>query len=126
MWVFSRYRKSRVPRFLLKCAAGSCLHPKSVNIARIWLYYEIGDTTPQSLSVLQSERPQLSRALFPPLGRNLRVLLVWPRFPPSFGGMEGVLEMLHQGAISPPLGLITVAALCPPGWTLRLLDRAFD
>ena len=28
--------------------------------------------------------------------------------------------------MTPPLGLITVAALCPPTWTLRLLDHAFD
>src|SRR5258708_5463829 len=63
---------------------------------------------------------------FPPLGPNLKVLLVWPRFPPSFWGFEGVLEMLPEDAVTPPLGLITVAALCPPSWTLRLLDHAFD
>ncbi|MGA2181384.1 MAG: B12-binding domain-containing radical SAM protein [Bryobacteraceae bacterium] len=63
---------------------------------------------------------------FPPLGPNVKVLMVWPRFPPSFWGFEGVLEMLPEAAISPPLGLITVAALCPPAWTIRLVDRAFE
>jgi radical SAM superfamily enzyme YgiQ (UPF0313 family) len=63
---------------------------------------------------------------FPPLGTNLKVLLVWPRFPPSFWGFEGVLQMLSEAAVTPPLGLITVAALCPSSWTLRLLDHAFD
>ena len=63
-------------------------------------------------------------APLPPLGRNLNVLMVWPRFPPSFWGFEGVLEMLPEAAMTPPLGLITVAALCPPSWNLRLIDRA--
>src|SRR5438128_5047844 len=63
---------------------------------------------------------------FPPLGPNLKVLLVWPKFPPSFWGFEGVLEMMREDAITPPLGLVTIAALCPPTWNLRLLDAAFD
>jgi radical SAM superfamily enzyme YgiQ (UPF0313 family) len=64
--------------------------------------------------------------LFPPLGTNLNVLLIWPKFPPSFWGFEGVLQMLPEAAMTPPLGLITVAALCPESWSLRLLDHAFD
>lgn len=66
------------------------------------------------------------RVSFPPLGPNAKVLMVWPRFPPSFWGFEGMLGMLPAAAISPPLGLITVAALCPPAWTIRLIDHAFD
>ncbi len=65
-------------------------------------------------------------APLPALGPNVKVLMVWPRFPPSFWGFEGVLQMLPEQAISPPLGLITVAALCPPTWTIRLLDHAFQ
>jgi radical SAM superfamily enzyme YgiQ (UPF0313 family) len=76
------------------------------------------------LPVLQV--PQATQVSLPPLGSNLKVLLVWPRFPPSFWGFEGVLQMLPEAAMTPPLGLITVAALCPPEWTLRLLDHAFD
>ena len=63
---------------------------------------------------------------FPPLGENLNVLLIWPRFPPSFWGFEGVLQMLPEAAMTPPLGLITVAALCPSSWKLRVLDHAFE
>ncbi len=76
------------------------------------------------LATLTVLPPQGSR--FPPLGSNLKVLLVWPRFPPSFWGFEGVLTMLPEAAMTPPLGLITIAALCPPEWSLRLLDHAFD
>jgi radical SAM superfamily enzyme YgiQ (UPF0313 family) len=63
---------------------------------------------------------------FPPLGADIKALLIWPRFPPSFWGFEGVLQMLPEAAMTPPLGLITVAALCPSSWSLRLLDHAFD
>jgi radical SAM superfamily enzyme YgiQ (UPF0313 family) len=80
-------------------------------------------TIPPPQRILHKERPSAS---FPPLGSNLKVLLVWPKFPPSFWGFEGALEMLPEAAITPPLGLITVAALCPPTWTLKLLDHAFD
>jgi radical SAM superfamily enzyme YgiQ (UPF0313 family) len=79
-----------------------------------------------TLSVLPAQQPRSPQAPLPPLGPNLKVLLVWPRFPPSFWGFEGVLQMLPEAAMTPPLGLITVAALCPPEWTLRLLDHAFD
>ncbi len=75
------------------------------------------------LPILPAER---TPDFFPPLGPNLKVLLIWPQFPPSFWGFEGVLRMLPEAAMTPPLGLITVAALCPASWSLRLLDRAFD
>ena len=75
------------------------------------------------LCALSNERP---RASLPPLGEHLKVLLIWPKFPPSFWGFEGALEMMPEGAMTPPLGLVTVAALCPPTWTLKLLDHAFE
>ena len=62
----------------------------------------------------------------PPLGSNIKVLMVWPSFPPSFWGFEGVLEMIPERAMTPPLGLITVAALCPATWQIRLIDHAFE
>src|SRR5271155_2455458 len=61
-----------------------------------------------------------------PLGSNIKVLMVWPSFPPSFWGFEGVLEMIPERAMTPPLGLITVAALCPATWEIRLIDHAFQ
>jgi len=78
---------------------------------------------PHPLRVVRGERPS---ARLSPLGPNLKALLVWPKFPPSFWGFEGLLDMLPEGAITPPLGLVTVAALCPASWTLKLLDHAFD
>jgi len=58
----------------------------------------------------------------PALGRELDVLLVWPRFSASFWSLSGIMELLPQECSHPPLGLITVAALCPPHWRLRLID----
>src|SRR5579871_6916252 len=66
------------------------------------------------------------RGGFAPLGPNLKVLMVWPKFPPSYWGFEGVLEMIPERAMTPPLGLITVAALCPSSWQIRLIDHAFQ
>ena len=64
--------------------------------------------TPEPISSDQPTYPSL-----PPLGPNIKVLMVWPSFPPSFWGFEGVWEMIPERAMTPPLGLITVAALCP-------------
>ncbi len=74
-------------------------------------------------SILTNERGADS---FPPLGPNIKALMVWPRFPPSFWGFEGVLQMIPERAMTPPLGLITVAALCPASWEIRLIDQAFE
>jgi radical SAM superfamily enzyme YgiQ (UPF0313 family) len=92
------------------------------------------------LNVLPSAPPSISSPVFisapepalpdaislPPLGPNVKVLMVWPSFPPSFWGFEGVLEMIPERAMTPPLGLITVAALCPATWQIRLIDHAFE
>ncbi len=63
---------------------------------------------------------------FPPLGPALKVLMVWPRFPSSFWSFDGVLDLVRIEANHPPLGLLTVGALCPRSWTLRLIDRGFE
>ena len=65
-------------------------------------------------------------AFLAPLGRDVRALLVWPAFPPSFWSFDSTLDLLPEKAVLPPLGLITVAALCPAHWLLRLVDLAFD
>ena len=37
-----------------------------------------------------------------------------------------IVASLVGDVVMPPLGLITVAALCPASWQIRLLDRAFE
>ena len=73
--------------------------------------------------ILPNDAPSDS---LPPLGPRVNALMVWPRFPRSFWGFEGMLEIIPEKSIMPPLGLITVAALCPSTWNIRLIDRAFD
>jgi radical SAM superfamily enzyme YgiQ (UPF0313 family) len=52
----------------------------------------------------------------------MRVLLINPEFPPSFWSMEDWCELAGCKTLMPPLGLITVAALLPADWELRLAD----
>src|ERR1700742_4696245 len=85
--------------------------------------------TPPSASSLPALVPtpeEVPHTSLPALGSHVKVLMVWPSFPPSFWGFEGVLEMIPERAMTPPLGLITVAALCPATWNIRLIDRAFE
>ncbi len=63
---------------------------------------------------------------FPPLGPAPKVLMIWPRFPSSFWSMDGILDLVPIKTDQPPLGLITVAALCPKNWAIRLIDRSFE
>jgi radical SAM superfamily enzyme YgiQ (UPF0313 family) len=53
-----------------------------------------------------------------------RALLVQPRFTaPSFWNYSSTCEIVGAKYPAPPLGLITVAAMLPAGWELRLVDR---
>ena len=54
--------------------------------------------------------------------RPLKALLVWPKFPKSYWGQEYALPFIGKGAVLPPLGLTTAAALLPRHWSLRLVD----
>ena len=49
-------------------------------------------------------------------------LLVYPECPPTFWGFNYALDFSGQKAMFPPLGLLTVAAMFPPGYDVRLVD----
>jgi radical SAM superfamily enzyme YgiQ (UPF0313 family) len=51
-----------------------------------------------------------------------RVLLVAPEIPLSFWSFRETNRMLGAKTLLPPLGLVTVAALLPREWELRLVD----
>src|SRR5215469_11090547 len=53
-----------------------------------------------------------------------RVLMVYPRFVPnSFWNYAETCEIVGARYPAAPLGLITVAALLPPSWNVRLVNR---
>ncbi|WP_460205424.1 B12-binding domain-containing radical SAM protein [Scytonema sp. NUACC21] len=53
----------------------------------------------------------------------MKALLIWPILPNSFWSYQETLNMAGLRSTNPPLGLITVAALLPNDWEIRLVDR---
>jgi len=58
----------------------------------------------------------------------VRLLLINPRFPESFWSFRWALENIlpDKRAINPPLGLATLAALCPPTWQVEIIDENIE
>lgn len=52
----------------------------------------------------------------------MRILLVSPRTPDTFWSFAHVLRFVAKKAAFPPLGLLTVAAMLPDDWELKLVD----
>src|SRR5205807_648648 len=52
-----------------------------------------------------------------------KIYLVQPKFPPSYWGMENFLALTPFGAVFPPLGLLTLAGLTPPGFPVAVCDE---
>ncbi|MBI5480329.1 MAG: cobalamin B12-binding domain-containing protein, partial [Deltaproteobacteria bacterium] len=56
----------------------------------------------------------------------MKVLCVYPPFDPSYWGMEYSRHMVAKAGQLPPLGLLTVAALLPREWEVRLCDMQVE
>ncbi len=52
----------------------------------------------------------------------MNVLLLYPQFPDTFWSFKHALGFVRKKASSPPLGLLTVAAMLPAAWGKRLVD----
>ncbi len=57
---------------------------------------------------------------------NRRVLLVSPRIPTTYWSYKYALPFVKKQALLPPLGLLTVAAMLPEDYELRLIDMNVD
>src|SRR5664280_2968436 len=53
---------------------------------------------------------------------GMRALLICPEFPLSFWSFRKSCQLRGNRTVTPPLGLLTLAALLPPEWELRLAD----
>jgi radical SAM superfamily enzyme YgiQ (UPF0313 family) len=52
----------------------------------------------------------------------MKVLLVYPEFPDTFWSFRYALKFIRKKSSSPPLGLVTIAAMLPDKWQLKLVD----
>ena len=52
----------------------------------------------------------------------MRILFVYPEFPDTFWSFKHALKFIKKKTASPPLGLLTVAAMLPTAWEKRLVD----
>ena len=58
----------------------------------------------------------------------MRLLLINPKYPESFWSFKWAVDGIlpSKRAINPPLGLATLAALCPPSWTVEIVDENIE
>lgn len=58
----------------------------------------------------------------------MRLLLINPKFPESFWSFKWAVETVlpNKRTVNPPLGLATLAALCPTGWQVEIVDENIE
>jgi radical SAM superfamily enzyme YgiQ (UPF0313 family) len=52
----------------------------------------------------------------------MKILMVYPEYPVTFWSFDHALKFISKKAAYPPLGLLTVAAMLPQDWEVRLID----
>jgi radical SAM superfamily enzyme YgiQ (UPF0313 family) len=59
---------------------------------------------------------------------SMKLLLINPRSPESFWSLKWAVDVVlpHKRALNPPLGLATLAALCPRDWEVSIVDENIE
>ena len=52
----------------------------------------------------------------------MNILLIYPETPFTFWSFRGALRFISKKSSEPPLGLLTIAAMLPKSWDLKLID----
>jgi radical SAM superfamily enzyme YgiQ (UPF0313 family) len=52
----------------------------------------------------------------------MKALLVYPAIPETFWNFKHILKFIHKKAAHVPLGLVTIGAMLPKTWDLKLVD----
>lgn len=52
----------------------------------------------------------------------MNILMIYPEFPDTFWSFKHALKFIRRKVSSPPLGLLTIAAMLPEQWEKRLVD----
>ncbi len=52
----------------------------------------------------------------------MKALLIYPQYPVTFWSFKYALKYISKKAAFPPLGLLTVGAILPKDWDIRLVD----
>jgi len=52
----------------------------------------------------------------------MKILMVYPKCPDTFWSYKDALRFIRKKAITPPLGLLTIAAMLPDDWDITLAD----
>ena len=52
----------------------------------------------------------------------MRILMIYPRDPDTFWSFKHVLRFVSKRSTFPPLGLLTIAAMLPRDWEIKLVD----
>src|SRR6185312_13825339 len=77
---------------------------------------------PSSARVLRRVRGRGAALELLPREIVVNILLVSPQTPMTFWSLKHAVRFVARKAAFPPLGLLTVGAMLPKSWNLRLVD----